>query len=96
MTHPTTPTTEQTIEAISLEWEKQTGYDSIPTIRRIYEQTSTGAYVCVFPRCRFARRDAVQLWRHVHTAHGPNSLPPSDMVPVEGVQQQQEEEARER
>ncbi len=62
--------------ALSLKWEKQTGYDSIPTIERVYERTAKGAYVCVWPACRFARHDAVALWRHVHTAHGPSSLPP--------------------
>lgn len=64
------------LEALSLAWEKQTGNDSIPTIERVYERTPNGAYRCVWPRCSFARRDAVRMWRHVHTAHGTPSLPP--------------------
>ena len=65
---------------LSLAWEEQTGYDSIPTIERVYERTGrgrtdSGAYKCVWPKCGFARRDSVALWRHVHTAHGSNSLP---------------------
>lgn len=65
------------LEAISLEWEKQTGYDSIATIERIYERSASGAYCCVWPDCKVARNDAAKMWRHVHTAHGTNSLPPS-------------------
>ena len=63
-------------EVISREWEKQTGYDSIDTIRRVYDRSPSGAYICVWPECTFARKDAAELWRHVHTAHGPNCLPP--------------------
>jgi len=64
------------LEALSLAWEEQTGCDSIDTIRRIYDTTPHGAYLCVWPRCSFARRDATKMWRHVHTAHGKNDLPP--------------------
>ena len=64
------------LRALSLEWEKQTGNDSIATIERVYGRTRNGAYLCVWPKCSFARKDAVAMWRHVHTAHGPSSLPP--------------------
>lgn len=64
------------LEAISLEWEKQTGYDSIATVKRIYDRTPSGAYLCVWPGCEFARKDAAKLWRHVHSSHETKSLPP--------------------
>ncbi len=64
------------IREISIAWERQTGADSIPTIERIYGRTDKGAYECVWPECEFKRRDPVAMWRHVHTAHGTNSLPP--------------------
>lgn len=64
------------LEAVSLAWEAATGCDSIAAIERVYDQTSAGAYVCIQPGCSFARRDPAQLWRHVHTAHGRNDLPP--------------------
>jgi len=67
--------TKRQLEAISLDWEKQTGYDSIAMIERLYGRAS-GAYVCVWPGCTFARRDSIKMWQHVHTAHGENSLPP--------------------
>ena len=65
------------LEKISLEWEKQTGYDSIATIKRVYDQTPNGAYKCVWPDCKFVRKDAAVLWKHVHTGHGTPSLPPN-------------------
>lgn len=65
------------LEAISLEWEKQTGYDSIATIKRVYTRAPSGAYQCVWPGCEFARQDAAKLWKHVHTGHGTSSLPPA-------------------
>jgi hypothetical protein len=68
------------LEAISLDWEKKTGNDSIATIKRIYDRTENGAFKCMWPTCSFARKDAVAMWRHVHTGHGrkagTNSLPP--------------------
>jgi hypothetical protein len=67
------------LAAISLEWEKQTGYDSIATIERVYQRSPNGAYVCVWPKCSFARKDSAALWRHVHTAHGEHSLPPDQI-----------------
>lgn len=63
------------LEAISLEWEKKTGYDSIATIERIYARALSGAYWCVWPDCKVRRKDAAKMWRHVHTAHGTSSLP---------------------
>jgi hypothetical protein len=63
---------------VSLAWEAATGYDSIATIERVYRQTPGGAYECCYPDCMFARRDAETLWRHIHTAHGRNNLPPAD------------------
>lgn len=72
------------LAAISLDHEKVLGYDSIPTILRVYPTTSRGAYVCVWPQCDFARHDVVKLWKHVHTAHGTDSLPelPADVLPL--------------
>lgn len=64
------------VEAMSKCWEAETGADSIPTIRRVYDRTAQGAIVCIWPGCTFARHDAVLIWRHVHKAHGTNSLPP--------------------
>jgi len=64
------------LRALSLEWEEQTGYDSIDTVERVYPRTKSGAYVCVHPGCSFARRDPVKIWRHTHTGHGRNDLPP--------------------
>ena len=66
------------IEAISLAWEAKTGADSIPTIERLYERTPSGAIVCCWPECPFCRHDAVLLWRHVHSAHGRDDLPPAN------------------
>lgn len=69
------------VATLSLAWEASTGCDSVATIERIYEQTPGGAYVCVEPGCRFARRDPEALWRHVHTSHGREDLPPEDFDP---------------
>jgi hypothetical protein len=69
------------IEAGSLAWEAATGADSIATIERVYDRTSAGAWVCIYPDCSLARHDAAALWRHVHSAHGEPSLPPDDFDP---------------
>lgn len=67
---------------LSLAWEAKTGYDSIDTIERIYRRTRSGkGYQCIYPRCRTTRRSAVDMWRHVHTAHGKTCLPPADFNP---------------
>jgi hypothetical protein len=69
------------VEAISLAWEKKTGCDSIPTIERVYEQTPSGAYCCVEPGCKIRRRDPRAMWQHVHSSHGREDLPPEDFDP---------------
>lgn len=58
------------LEAISLEWEEKTGCDSIATIKRVYDRSPSGAYLCCWPKCKVKRNDAAELWRHVHTDHG--------------------------
>lgn len=68
-------------DELSLAWENVTGYDSIATIERVYAQAASGAYECVWPGCGVARHDATKLWRHVHTAHGANCLPPEGWPP---------------
>ena len=52
--------------------EARTGADSIATIERVYDRSESGAYRCVFPGCRFIRRDPVNMWYHLHfgQAHG--------------------------
>lgn len=81
---PSSPSSAAPLNAywLSRAWEVATGVDSIATIERVYERTGTnsqsGAYICVWPGCRFARRDPEKLWRHVHSAHGENGLPPVD------------------
>lgn len=67
--------------AISFGWEGSSGADSIPTIERVYSQTDSGAYECVYPGCGFVRKDSHAMWRHVHSAHGEPSLPPADFDP---------------
>jgi hypothetical protein len=66
------------VEAVSLAWEAATGYDSIPTIERIYDRAQSGAIECAYPDCDFRRHDAEAMWRHVHTGHGNDSMPPPD------------------
>jgi hypothetical protein len=63
-------TAEQTWREVSVGLEDATGYDSIPTIERIYEDN--GRYLCPFPGCVRATRSAETMWRHVHfsRAHG--------------------------
>lgn len=69
------------LSAISFAWEQCSGHDSIDTIERIYPRTERGALRCVWPGCGFVRRDAEAMWRHVHTGHGNNGLPPDDFDP---------------
>jgi hypothetical protein len=78
---PTVESDREQLIAISLAWEKQTGNDSIPTVERIYDRSDSGAIKCVYPGCSFTRRDAVLVWRHVHTGHGNSSLPPRGFQP---------------
>jgi len=73
---------EQTdLRALSLEIERTTGYDSIPTIEchygvRVFEEgryRSTGTYECPNPGCKFRRKDSEAMWEHVH--FGPHGRP---------------------
>jgi hypothetical protein len=56
------------LRALSVNLEAKTGFDSIPTIERIYARNEAGAppYDCPFPHCAATRRDPVEMWRHVH------------------------------
>lgn len=71
------------IKAVSVAWEFETGFDSIPTIERLYDRRPSGAIECIFPGCTFARREPEKVWRHAHTAHGRNDLPPADYTKEE-------------
>lgn len=68
--------TEQQLIDLSVELERRTGFDSIPTIERVYPRSETGplAYRCVFPGCRSGTRSAVNMWHHVHWTHHPKSF----------------------
>lgn len=61
----------------SLRLERETGADSIPPIERVYPQAASGAYLCVWPGCKFARRDPAAMWRHVH---GPSHAEARDAI----------------
>lgn len=54
------------IRALSLRLEHDTGHDSVATIERIYDRTLNGSYVCKRIGCRVARKQAVELWLHMH------------------------------
>ena len=69
------------VEALSVAWEAKTGCDSIPTIERVYTRTRTGAYICCHPGCEIARHSSELLWRHIHTKHGRDDLPPDTFDP---------------
>lgn len=43
----------------TLDWERSTGYDSIPTIKDHYEY-------CPSPGCDYFRTNPVEMWFHVH------------------------------
>lgn len=51
---------------LSLKLEKETGYDSIPTIEENYERDQFARIECCFPWCGATRRTAEAMWRHVH------------------------------
>lgn len=52
---------------LSVRLERDTGYDSIPTIERLYyDPDDEGRYLCPFPRCPTVRKSAESMWRHVH------------------------------
>lgn len=74
------PWSSDEIETVSEAWEMATGADSIRTIRLKYDRSASGAVCCVWPSCSFKRRDAVEMWRHVHTHKEIRtiSLPPAD------------------
>lgn len=48
------------LEQLSVALEDDTGFDSIPTVERLYDG------VCCFPDCEFHRSDPAALWEHVH------------------------------
>jgi len=50
----------------SLRLEKETGADSIATIERVYDRRDNGVIECIWPGCKFARKDPVAVWQHVH------------------------------
>jgi 8-oxo-dGTP pyrophosphatase MutT (NUDIX family) len=54
------------LEWLSLELEEETGFDSIPTIERVYDRSDRGSIFCPYPGCRYSRRDPVAIWWHVH------------------------------
>ncbi len=62
----TSPVPADQLRELSLRLEKETGFDSIQSIERVYDQTERGAYTCCFPGCGLSRRDAAEMWRHVH------------------------------
>lgn len=66
--------TRDQLHALASAWEEKSGHDSIVTIINVYEQGDSGAYKCVWPRCRFSRKDPVEMWFHVHFKdHGWNA-----------------------
>ena len=62
------------LRELSIRLEHKTGYDSIPTIERIYVDDfgSKRLYACVWPRCAYRCQDSGVMWRHVH--FGPHGL----------------------
>ena len=54
------------LEALSQRLEQQTGYDSIPTIERMYRTTPSGTIKCCYPHCTVLRRRPEDMWRHIH------------------------------
>lgn len=60
----------------SLEWENDTGYDSIPTIETHYVNG------CVVPGCNFQRKDPVEMWFHVHLSKSHDPQYPLDKVVI--------------
>lgn len=60
-------TAEFRFRELSLRLERETGFDSIPTIERIYEDPDRkGRFLCSFPDCKYKTLDPEQMWRHVH------------------------------
>jgi hypothetical protein len=57
------------LRAVSIVLEEKTGYDSIPTIERVYRDdpsTEPARFVCPHQGCRVARDAAEHMWLHVH------------------------------
>lgn len=77
MTDHGQPATDDVV-ALSVAWEKKTGCDSIPTIERVYDRARSGAFLCPWPKCNVRWHYAGSMWRHVHSAHGRNDLPPEE------------------
>jgi hypothetical protein len=60
---------------LSVEIEADGGWDSIPTIDRMYRwPDEDSACRCVMPGCEFRRHDPVEMWKHVHVS-GHNPVP---------------------
>ena len=51
---------------------REIGFDDAETMIEMYERTPGGAMVCPWPRCSFARKDALieELFVHVHNPKG--------------------------
>lgn len=69
--------TEYEWTVLSIAWEAESGYDSIPTVKNNYPQTGSGAYRCVWPHCNLVKENAIEMWVHVHTKHGEDTRPPA-------------------
>lgn len=56
-----------TLRQLSLVVEQATGYDSIPTIERVYsDQYDDSVMACVHPECSYRSRNSELMWKHVH------------------------------
>ena len=56
----------------SAQIEAVDGWDSLGTMETKYPATESGAILCPFPTCGFARFDARAMFKHVH--FGPHGL----------------------
>jgi hypothetical protein len=57
------------LRTVSVALEQATGYDSIPTIERIYRDdpgVDPPRHLCVHPGCRVVRADPEKMWLHTH------------------------------
>lgn len=70
--HDATPVhrtlTDDQLRLLSVRIERETGFDSIPTIEQHYSDDD-GYFACVFPGCRRRTRTSARMWRHVHWEH---------------------------
>jgi hypothetical protein len=78
---PRTEDERQLERIISRQWEIVTMCDSIATIEAVYDKSDSGAYMCPVPECDVRRKDSIAMWRHVHTAHYGDQLPPVGWKP---------------